>query len=204
MNRFLPCLSLEEVVVRAVVTTKVNANIHKFLHLSLRLFFALIFFSASSLILAQPTSSTVQPQREVLSASAPAAITVITIGYYNPLTGKNQHAFNHNLKTISALNNEDLEYLAINMQDKHSTSLRLLNNQWLTQHSSQYGFKNNGRAVSKILQMGLRTYWNQVREAHYKNNTVIPDGDGKGSFGLMEYDLDVDSDGLEIGFTYQF
>ncbi len=173
--------------------------LHSRSHLMFGFKFLLIFFALLCLI-----TLDAKAQPKFTETSSNTHIAVIEIGYYNPITGKHHQAYQHSIQAISALGNDDLVFLAASLQEGHSVSLRLLNNQWLEYHHNQRAVRSNGRAVSKIVQMGLKSYWNRIKQKRYKHNHAIPNGDGSGSFGFMEYDVDLHGDSLEVDFVYRF
>jgi hypothetical protein len=122
--------------------------------------------------------------------------------YYNPL--KNGHKGNNWLST-QGLNNEELARAAEDIRSSDMTiQQRALNHQWLSEPEGD-GLHFGTKVVSRLVKMGFRTYWDGVRNKHYKNSRVVPDGAGNGKVSEdVDYKLRLSDDKVKLSVQYEF
>lgn len=125
---------------------------------------------------------------------------------YNPLKKGNNVNHYKGGSNLTALTNEDLNLLADNSRHQQmSASQRALNQQWLHQNSEQSDVSLGSRALQKIIQQGVKTYWDSIRLTKFKGNKIIPDSNGKGNFSSeMEYKLRLKDDEVKLALEYSF
>ena len=129
--------------------------------------------------------------------------------YLNP----DASAFKHNISgsgdkrhfSAYAMSNDDLDRAAANFGDASlNTKQRLLNHQWLYYGHHNIEYQKGSRALRKLVQSGFRAYWDGLRKTKFKDNQVIPDGNGSGQVNELNYEMDVRSDSLELSISYEF
>lgn len=125
---------------------------------------------------------------------------------YNPLKKGNNVNHYKGGANLTALSNEDLNLLADNSRHQQmSASQRALNQQWLAQNSEGSNVSLGSRALQKIIQQGVKTYWDSIRLTKFKGNKIIPDSNGRGNFNSeMEYKLRLKDDEVKLAFEYSF
>lgn len=125
---------------------------------------------------------------------------------YNPLKKGNNVNHYKGGSNLTALSNEDLNLLADNSRHQQmSASQRALNQQWLAQNSEGSDVSLGSRALQKIIQQGVKTYWDSIRLTKFKGNKIIPDSNGKGNFNSeMEYKLRLKDDEVKLALEYSF
>lgn len=125
---------------------------------------------------------------------------------YNPLKKGNNVKHYKGGENLTALSNDDLNLLADNSRHQQmSASQRALNQQWLMQNSEGSGVSFGGKALQKIIQQGVKTYWDSIRLTKFKGNKIIPDSNGKGNFNSeMEYKLRLKDDEVKLALEYSF
>lgn len=125
---------------------------------------------------------------------------------YNPLKKGNNVNHYKGGSNLTALTNEDLNLLADNSRHQQmSASQRALNQQWLAQNSEGSDVSLGSRALQKIIQQGVKTYWDSIRLTKFKGNKIIPDSNGKGNFNSeMEYKLRLKDDEVKLALEYSF
>ena len=165
----------------------------------------------------QYTRSTLQYLCSLLLAAVPCAqaektdihnslLQTSDFRTYDPFTISNSVRMHRSGQNIATLSNEALAELADNYRlNQMSAAQRMINQQWLAQQSGQSKVKLDSNALQKLMQYGLKSYWNKLRQTTFKGNTLIPDAAGKGSFNSeTDYQLSLSSDKIKFQIQYSF
>ncbi len=125
------------------------------------------------------------------------------MNYYNPL----KHGREDDSQWIrsTGMSSEELLRSAghIRSQDM-SQQQRALNHQWLLQQDHQ-DVRIGGKVVSKLVKMGFRTYWDGVRNKHYRDNKAVPTSNGNGQITQdVDYKIRLSGDKLKLSVSYEF
>ena len=131
------------------------------------------------------------------------------MNYYNPLEhnqGKKIHRYRNQAYAGKGLNNEGLERVARDIRDnKMSTEQRALNHRWLQYGNEGGDVKIGSKVISSLFKMGFKTYWNDVRDTHYRSNAKIPDGSGNGKVTAdVDYKVRLSGNKLKLSMNYEF
>ncbi|MYM62982.1 hypothetical protein [Pseudomaricurvus sp. HS19] len=125
--------------------------------------------------------------------------------YYNPL----KHARSsrqHYDSGAKGMSNEQLATMAEYIRNNEmSAEQRALNHQWLEQEHYNDDIRVGGKVLSYLFRMGFRTYWDGLRNKHYNNTNLVPDGDGNGQITEeVEYKLRLSEDEARLLVEYEF
>ncbi|GAA5317862.1 MAG: hypothetical protein AseanaTS_30700 [Candidatus Pelagadaptatus aseana] len=122
--------------------------------------------------------------------------------YYNPL--KHGHKGN-NWLTSKGLSNEELAKAAEDIRSSDmSIQQRALNHQWLQEPEGD-GLHFGTKVVSRLVKMGFRTYWDGMRNKHYRDNKVVPDSAGNGKVSEdVDYKIRLSDDKVKLSVQYEF
>ncbi|NIB41537.1 hypothetical protein HBA55_18180 [Pseudomaricurvus alkylphenolicus] len=127
------------------------------------------------------------------------------LNFYNPLkhTGSERKRYQ---PQNTALTNNQLETICDQIRNNEmSASQRALNYQWLEQDAEGAELHVGSKVVSKLVKMGLRTYWNGVHGKHYATSSVLPDGNGHGKFTEeVDYKIRLSGNKLKLSVKYEF
>lgn len=129
------------------------------------------------------------------------------LSYYNPLKHNKYEDKNSRYETKSvALSNTDLENAAQQIRTNNmSAQQRALNHQWLEQQHNNDDPYMGSKVLSKLMQMGFRTYWDGVRNKHYASLKAVPDGSGSGKVSEeVDYKLRLSGNKVKLSFEYEF
>lgn len=127
------------------------------------------------------------------------------LSYYNPLK-HNKRPTKRYITSSVALSNLQLENAANQIRtNEMSSQQRALNHQWLEQHHHGDNPDVGSKVLSKLVKMGLKTYWDGVRNKHYSAAQVIPDGDGSGKVSEeVDYKIRLSGNKVKLSFEYEF
>ncbi|TQV85675.1 hypothetical protein FKG94_02195 [Exilibacterium tricleocarpae] len=133
--------------------------------------------------------------------------------FYNPLKQTDNRVEISALPSTTGLDNQALEQAAMHFRDNQMNSTqRALNYQWLHQHHHQTDLEHDSKVLSKLLKMGLRTYWDNMQKPGFmtgKNSLGTGSGSKKSyrsSFTKSEvdYDLKISGNKLKLSMDYKF
>lgn len=124
------------------------------------------------------------------------------MNYYNPL--KHGRSETQWLST-GGLDNDELLREAGNIRSRDmSQQQRALNHQWLEQEE-QSDVRVGGKVVSELVKMGFRTYWDGVRNKHYRDNKAVPTSSGNGQISRdIDYKIRLSGDKFRLSVSYDF
>lgn len=127
------------------------------------------------------------------------------LSYYNPLKHNQQESKRYATSSI-ALSNTQLENAANQIRTNDmSSEQRALNHQWLEQHHHGDDPYIGSKVLSKLMKMGLRTYWDGVRNKHYSSASAVPDGNGSGKVTEeVDYKIRLSGNKVKLSFEYEF
>jgi hypothetical protein len=128
------------------------------------------------------------------------------MNYYNPLRHNDGRIGSKNIYPNTALSNSELNRVAEDIRSENmTTEQRALNHQWLQHGYSDHGIRLGSKVISKLFKMGFRTYWDGVRNKHYKYSTAVPDGSGNGKVTQdVDYKLRLSDNRVKIAINYDF
>ncbi len=126
------------------------------------------------------------------------------MSYYNPLK-HNKREPKHYATSSIALSNLQLEDAANQIRtNEMSSEQRALNHQWLEQHHHGDTPDVGSKVLSKLMKMGLKTYWDGVRNTH-SSAKAIPDGNGSGKVSEdVDYKIRLSGNKVKLSFEYEF
>lgn len=124
------------------------------------------------------------------------------MNYYNPL--KHGRDGSEWIRS-TGMGNEELLRSAANIRSEDmSQQQRALNHQWLAQQG-HHDVRIGGKVVSKLVKMGFRTYWDGVRNKHYKHNKAVPTSNGNGQITQdVDYKIRLSGDKFKLSVSYEF
>ena len=103
------------------------------------------------------------------------------------------------------MDNDALYQAALDLQDNSiNTSQRALNYQWLRAHHTQDNMQYGGRAFSKILKIGLQSYWSGMKQDKNDLVNVASTMADKVAVNDMRYNLKVSGNKLNLSVKYEF
>ncbi len=132
-----------------------------------------------------------------------------TLYYYNPLSDEQSYDRQRFSSLALVMGNHELALAADDIRNSDmSISQRILNHQWLNYHSGDMKMREGNRALGKLLQMGLRTYWNGLRTSRFKDDEELPYADNSGNFfyaiNNMDYRIRVSKSKVRLMMSYDF
>lgn len=127
------------------------------------------------------------------------------LSYYNPLKHNDTQKKRYATSKV-ALSNTQLEDAANHIRTNDmSSEQRALNHQWLEQHHHGDDPYIGSKVLSKLMKMGLRTYWDGVRNKHYSSAKAIPDSNGSGKVTEeVDYKIRLSGNKVKLSFEYEF
>lgn len=128
--------------------------------------------------------------------------------FYNPLTSgrEGSHWRQQRDSVVGTLDNLSLELWAADIRNNEMADVhRALNHQWIQQHQEGRVVTNGGRALSRIIQTGFKTYWNRVKYTHFKDNQLVPNAHGNGKLTSdLDYHMRINDDKVDFNIKYTF
>lgn len=127
------------------------------------------------------------------------------LNYFNPLK-RDAYQDSHDETSSVTYTNYQLENAAEQIRTNNmSAQQRALNHQWLEQKHYNDDLYVGSKVFSKLMKMGLRTYWDGLRSKHYSTAKALPNGDGTGSVTEdVEYNVRVSGDKIKLSLEYEF
>lgn len=145
-----------------------------------------------------------QATRAEESSSKPGIFVPDSLTFFNPLGDKIKEKKCKEI-TPQMMNNEALYQAALDLQDNSiNTSQRALNYQWLRAHHTNDNIQYGNRAFSKILKMGLKSYWQEMKKDKTKISKVATNVADKVAFSDMRYNMKVSGNKLNLSVKYEF
>ena len=122
------------------------------------------------------------------------------------LSGENAYRSYTSINSLTGIETETILASADELLNPANYGPRRLNDQWLRLYSSdnQKSLKMGRRAGAKILKMGLKAYWQKVRNKKLKDVRFIPDAEGRGTFYAVNYRVNLSGKKLRFKVKYDF
>jgi len=114
---------------------------------------------------------------------------------------------NKNCKDIipQMMDNEALYQAVADLKNTNaSTSHRALNHQWLRSHHNQDNFERGGRALSKVVKLGLYSYIEKLKKNKQGLVSSASNMAEKVAVEDMQYDFKVSGNKLNLSVKYEF
>ncbi len=114
---------------------------------------------------------------------------------------------NKNCKDIipQMMDNEALYQAVADLKNTNaSTSHRALNHQWLRAHHNQDNFERGGRALSKVVRLGLYSYIEKLKKNKRGLVSSASNMAEKVAVEDMQYDFKVSGNKLNLSVKYEF
>jgi len=123
--------------------------------------------------------------------------------FNNPLSNQQQAS---KAPRTEVMDNEALYQAASNYQNTSiNASQRALNHQWLRSHHHNDNVTYGGKALSKILKIGLNTYWNGQKTSSSKFNKMAKNMLSDKQFGDdVRYNLKMSGNKLNLSVKMEF
>ncbi len=123
---------------------------------------------------------------------------------HNPLVRGG--SYSTSLGNQQALSNDDLYRAAEHYRTGNmSGQQRALNHQWLYQLHHDKGVRHGSKVFSKLLKMGFKTYWKDVRKQQFGSIKALPDDKGQGHIvNDINYRLRVSGSKFKLSLNYDF
>lgn len=133
----------------------------------------------------------------------PALVLPDEMNYYNPL--KHGRSSGSQWIRSDGMNNIQLEQSAQDIRSQEMIAQqRALNHQWLAEQD-HHDIKFGRKVITRLVKMGFRTYWDGVRETHYKHNAAVPTSSGLGKITPeVDYKVRLSGDKLKLSVHYEF
>lgn len=152
----------------------------------------LVFAASAAFCLCLPTGKAVADE-DLFIPSLPV--------YYNPLGETKDRRQQSEPVTLS---NEALLRNADEIRNNRMPmTQRALNHQWLDQDRYEEETRLGGKVFSSIVKMGLKTYWDDLRDDHLSESYLKSAGTSKSSKDV-DYNLRLSGDKLNLSVKYDF
>jgi len=169
-------------------------------HLDYQMVYGLILLTFFASLILMSQNSRAEQQQASETIFVPDNLT-----FFNPL---GEHAKNKKCKdpVPEMMDNEALYNSARDMQNTSiGASQRALNYQWLRAHQSQDNMHVGNKAFSKIIKMGLQSYWLGMKSGKPQIKQVAASVANTVNFNDdMSYDLKLSGNKFNLSVKYEF